>query len=270
MLIDTHAHLTDKKFAGLLDQVLAEAKKAGVERILIPTTGILDAKKAVELAREHQEVWAMAGIHPEVLADETNTEHREEWLAADGDWIKRLEETINKSDRVVGIGEIGLDFYWDKEKTSKKLQLEIFQGQLELALKLDLPVVIHMRGAEAEVAAILRSTKKLPRGQFHCWSGSKEFLDLALTKGFYVSFCGNITFKSAGDLRELAKIVPLDRLLLETDSPYLAPEPKRGSVNTPSNVKILAEYLANLLGIEPETLINQTTKNALCLFFAGG
>jgi TatD DNase family protein len=126
-----------------------------------------------------------------------------------------------------------------------------------------------MRQAETEMRQVLEQMKKLPSGQFHCWAGSAELLDLVLRKGFYVSFCGNITYKSAGDLRGLIRKVPLDRLLLETDSPYLAPEGHRGSLNEPMNVTILAEYTAKLLGVELATLINQTTENAECLFFAG-
>ena len=138
-----------------------------------------------------------------------------------------------------------------------------------LAVKIDLPVVIHMREAEAEMRQVLDQMEKLPRGQFHCWAGSEEFLEIVLKKGFYVSFCGNITYKSAEELRRLIKKVPLDRLLLETDSPYLAPGERRGSLNEPANVKIIAEYIAKLLDVSPETLINQTTTNAQCLFFGG-
>jgi len=169
----------------------------------------------------------------------------------------------------VGIGEIGLDFHYDREKRGKTLQLEIFKGQLDLAVKLKLPVAVHMRDAEEEMRGILKTSSSLPAGQFHCWSGSDELLGLVLEKGFYVSFCGNITYKSADLLREQAKKVPLDRLLLETDSPYLAPGERRGSLNEPANVKIIAEYIADLLGVSSETLINQTTANTQCLYLLG-
>lgn len=161
-----------------------------------------------------------------------------------------------------------------------ELQKIIFKGQLDLGVKLNLPVVIHMRDAEDEMREIIKKKKNLPRGQFHCFAGSDEFLKLVLEKGFYVSFCGNITYASAGRLREQVRKVPLKRLLLETDSPYLAPErvpsdslssraDGRGSLNEPANVKIIAEYIAKLLDIPPDTLINQTTANAKWLFFGG-
>lgn len=270
MLIDTHCHLTDPKFEGKVEEILAEAKRAGVERILVPTVGLVDARKAIALAGEYEGVWALAGIHPETLEDETRAENRAEWLAAGGEWGRKLEELILSSKRVVGIGEIGLDFHYDREKASKKIQMELLREQLELANKLELPVVIHMRDAEEEMVEVLRGLGEIPQGQFHCWSGSEAFLTFVLEKGFYISFGGNITYKSAQGLRELIKVVPTDKLLLETDSPYLAPEGKRNGLNIPANVKIIADFIATLLGVQTETLINQTSKNALCLFFGGG
>lgn len=269
MLIDTHCHLTDEKLIDQVEGVIARAKEAGVTRMIVPTTGILDGKKAIEIAEKYQGVWAMVGVHPEVLESETNPMYRDEWLASGGEWVNRVRELARSSGKVVGIGEIGLDFYYDKEKRSLEIQMRIFQEQLELAMELNLPVAIHMRAAEAEMRQVLDQMEKLPGGQFHCWAGSEDLLNSVLKKGFYVSFCGNITYKSAGDLRELIKKVPIDRLLLETDSPYLSPEGHRSSFNEPANVTILAEYIAKLLGIELETLINQTTRNAQCLFFAG-
>lgn len=268
-MIDTHCHLTDEKFEGKIEEVLEDAREAHVERILVPTVGLRDGRRAIELAEKYEDVWAMVGVHPEVLADETNPANRSEWLASGGDWTSRLEELARSSDRVIGIGEIGLDFYYDKEKTSKRLQTDLFRKQLELAIKLNLPAVIHMRNAETEIIEVMNEMPRLPAGQFHCWSGSEEFLNYILERDFYVSFCGNITYNSADNLRALISGVPLNRLLLETDSPYLAPEGRRSSINVPSNVKILAEYIAGLLSLDANSLINQTTKNALCLFFGG-
>jgi len=269
MLIDTHCHLTDDKLFGNLEDILSKAKESDVERIIVPTVGVLDAKKAIKIASTYENVWAMVGVHPEVLADELNPEYRDEWLAAEGDWLRSVTETAESSDRVIGIGEIGLDFHYDKNKTSKDLQIKIFKGQLEVAIRLDLPVAIHMRDSESEMLQVLTSASKLPPGQFHCWAGSDDLLSQVIEMGFYVSFCGNITYPNSETLRNQAQKVPIDRLLLETDSPYLTPIPLRGSQNVPSNVKILAEYLANLLDLSTETLINQTTKNAKCLYFGG-
>ena len=262
-MIDTHAHLTDERLASQIDAVLARAKEAGVDKILVPTVGILDGRKAIELAEEYEAVWAMVGVHPESV--DLYRFPIESGMTV----VSELTELIKSSNKVVGIGEIGLDFHYDREKRGKTLQLEIFKGQLDLAVKLKLPVAVHMRDAEEEMRGILKTSSSLPAGQFHCWSGSDELLGLVLEKGFYVSFCGNITYKSADLLREQAKKVPLDRLLLETDSPYLAPGERRGSLNEPANVKIIAEYIADLLGVSSETLINQTTANTQCLYLLG-
>ncbi|MFZ2202262.1 MAG: TatD family hydrolase [Microgenomates group bacterium] len=266
-MIDTHAHLTDERLVSQIEAVLARASEAGVDKILVPATGLLDGKKAIELADKYEVIWAMVGVHPESVSEKgfhgSRGGTRDEFARND------VEELVRRSNKVVGIGEIGLDFYYDKEKRSKELQMRVFQEQLELAVKMNVPVVIHMREAEAEMTEILSQLDVLPKGQFHCWAGGDDLLKLVLEKGFYVSFCGNITYKSAENLRNLAKLVPLDRLLLETDSPYLAPEGRRGSLNEPANVKIIAEYIAKLLDVSPETLINQTTENAKCLFFGG-
>ena len=136
---------------------------------------------------------------------------------------------------------------------------------MELAVQMNLPVVIHMREAEKEMREVLEKMGELPRGQFHCFAGSEDFLKFILDKGFYVSFAGNITYKTAENLRDMVKKVPLSRLLLETDSPYLSPEPLRGTVNTPANVKIIATAIAAELEVETNILIEQTGKNTLCL-----
>lgn len=254
MLIDTHCHLTDKKFTDVKETV-REAKRAGVEKIFIPTTSIEDAKRAVLLA-EQENLYAMVGVHPEEVEKIQNIEQM----------IYGLEEIWGRSDRVIGIGEIGLDFYWDKEKKTKEKQIEVLKALMNMAVKLKIPVVVHMREAEEEMFEILEEMEELPRGQYHCFAGSEKFLEYILEKGFYVSFAGNITYKSAGRLRELLHKVPLTRLLLETDSPYLSPEPMRGTVNTPANVKIVATALAKELGLTTEKIIEQTANNTLCLY----
>lgn len=254
MLIDTHCHLTDKKFSDV-KTVVEEAKVAGVERIIVPAINIEDAKEVVKVA-EKENLYALIGVHPEEVEKITETIQMS----------KELEEMAKKSNKVVGIGEIGLDFYWDGEKKTKTKQIEVFRSQMELAIKLALPVTIHMREAEKEMREVLDGFGALPKGQFHCFSGNEEFLLYVLSKGFYVGFDGNITYKSAGNLRELVKKVPIDRLLLETDSPYLTPEPLRGTVNKPANVKIVAAAVAKELNLETDKLIEQTGNNALCLY----
>lgn len=254
MLIDTHCHLTDSKFTDV-KKTIAEAKEARVEKVLMPAGNIEDSKRAVLIA-EQEDQFAMVGVHPEDIESVTSVDQM----------IFELEELIGKSEKIVGIGEIGLDFYWDKEKKAKEKQLEIFVAQMEMAVRLKLPVVIHMREAEEEMLAVLTQMESLPRGQFHCFAGSESFLKFVIDKGFYVSFAGNITYKSAVELRRLVHLVPLNRLLLETDSPYLSPEPVRGSLNAPANVKIIATAIAHELSLDTQKLIEQTGNNAICLY----
>ncbi|MBU1070917.1 TatD family hydrolase [Patescibacteria group bacterium] len=254
MLIDTHCHLTDKRFDGDIEGVLERAGAVGVEKIIAPSTSLGDAKQAVKIADKFKGVYCLVGVHPEHV-DETVD-------------IARLRDVVESSRKVVGVGEIGLDFHYDKEKKTKNKQIELFEKQLELAVELGLPVAIHAREAEEEMREVFEKLKErnLQGGVFHCWGGNRDFLEYVLDKGFYVSFCGNITYKNNEKLRDLLKLVPLERLLLETDSPYLSPEPLRGELNEPKNVKITAKFIASTLGLDVNTLINQTTKNSLCLF----
>ncbi len=253
MLIDTHCHLTDERFTNVRE-VLAEAARAGVEKVIIPSTSLEDAQRAAVIANQEGQ-FCLVGIHPEEVESITDLDNE----------IREIKKLLNL-DQVVGIGEIGLDFYWDKEKKTETAQRDLFRKQMHLAEENGLPAAIHMRSAEKEMTEELEKMKRLPKGQFHCFAGSPEFLDLILSMGFYVSFCGNITYKSAGELRLLLRKVPLDRLLLETDSPYLPPEPLRGTVNEPANVKIIAEFISRELDIEPKELAETTTKNAKCLY----
>jgi TatD DNase family protein len=254
MLIDTHCHLSDEKFDDV-KKTIREAVSAGVEKIFIPSADIEDSKRSVLIA-EQENLYAMVGVHPENIDTINDTD----------EMIYKLEEIIGKSSRVIGVGEIGLDFFWDKERLTKERQIEIFRAQMELTVRQKFPVVIHMREAEEEMLQVLKGLTSVPRGQFHCFAGSESFLEYILGLGFYISFAGNITYKSAQNLRDMIKKVPLSRLLLETDSPYLSPEPVRGRVNSPANVKIIATAIARELNLETEELIEQTAKNTLCLY----
>ncbi len=254
MLIDTHCHLTDAKIVDV-KKTINEAHNAGVEMMFLQSTSIEDSRRAVAIA-EQEGLYATVGVHPEDIDNVGNVE----------EMIAELEKIVGGSKRVIGIGEIGLDFYWDKEKKTKEKQIQIFSAQMELAVRLKLPVVIHMREAEEECFEILTKMGTLPRGEFHCFAGSEKFLKFVLKMGFYVGFAGNVTFKSAAGLREILHKVPLNRLLIETDSPYLAPEPVRGTVNIPANVKIVATAIAKELALDTQKIEEQTGKNALCLY----
>lgn len=225
--------------------------------MICPSENLEDAKEIVELAKREEGIWGLAGIYPGEVGS------REIVYGGIGklrDFVKQNREYI------VGIGEIGLDRPSLLRASERQADLELFKGQLELAAEMDLPAVIHNRGAEIEIKEVMEGMDKLPGGQFHCWSGSDAFLDYVLSRGFYVGFCANVTYPKNDKLREQAARVPADRLLLETDSPYLPPQGKRGERNTPENVKMTAALLADLRGDSPQALAEQTTENAQRLF----
>lgn len=253
MYIDTHCHLTDGRFAEDLDEVVIAAQEAGIEKIIVPAVDLADSGKVVALTQKYEGAYGLVGIYP---GNVDETESIEEAM-------KELEGLL-KQERVVGIGEIGMDGYWKKDNLEK--QREVFTAQLRLASLWDLPVVIHSRAAGGEIRAVLESFSENVRGQFHCFGEDEDFLAFVLDRGFYVSFCGNVTYRSAEKLRELSERVPLTQLLVETDAPYLAPEGKRGERNVPANVKITAEFLAKVRGISSEELARVTTENARKLF----
>lgn len=255
MLIDTHAHLSDKKFANT-KRIVLEAREAGVGRMIAPAEDIDDSVKIVELVQKYEDVFGLVGVHPEKAKDSSSIQ----------EGIEKLSRMLDL-EKIVGVGEIGLDFFWDRERTTEAAQIEWFRAQLALASQKGVPVAIHMREAEEETREILEEMEEVHLGQFHCFGGSEEMLKFVLDRGFYVSFAGNITYKSADNLRGLVKKVPLNRLLLETDSPLLAPEGLRGTVNQPKNVKIIARFIAEVLEVPETALVEQTTKNSLCLFF---
>jgi len=260
-MIDTHCHLTEERLMSDIEGVLARANENGVEKIIVPGTSAEDSKKVVGLTEKYDDVYGLVGVHPEEIAHCTFD-------------IAHLKRLIVENKKIVGVGEIGMENYERTQEPKNarqmpnlKTQESIFREQLELALEINKPVVIHNRQADEEIMEVLKNLPKQPRGQFHCWAGNEEMLRWVLDRGYYVSFCGNITFKSADELRRLIKLAPKERLLLETDSPYLSPEPLRGTQNEPKNVKITAGYIAKLLDISITELDRITTENAECLFF---
>lgn len=253
-LIDTHAHLDDEQFAADLRAVLDRAHAAGVETIITIATSALSSAACLSLALRHSMLFATVGIHPNSIMEASSTA----W-----DEITAIVE----HDRVVGIGETGLDRHWDT--TPFAVQEEYFVRHLELARRINRPVVIHCREAEADMLRVLRNEfdRHGPiHGVMHSFVGDAAMAEACRAMGLYLSFAGMLTYKNATALRQTAAEQPLDRVLVETDSPYLSPVPLRGKRNEPAHVVHTAACLAEALGVTPERLAEQTTKNAQAVF----
>jgi TatD DNase family protein len=253
-LIDTHAHLDDEQLAPDLPAVLGRARAAGVVQVIAVATTAASTAATVDLARRHADVFATAGIHPNNAAQ-----------AAVGDWD--AVAALAGQERVVAVGETGLDRHWDSTPFAQ--QEEYFARHLELGRRLRRPVVIHCREADADVVRVLREEfdRHGPiRGVLHSFTGDADMAESCRGMGLYLSFAGMLTYKNAAALREVAARQPLDRLLVETDSPHLSPVPLRGRRNEPAHVVHTAACLAGLLGVSPEKLAEATTRNARALF----
>ncbi|MDY0210446.1 MAG: TatD family hydrolase [Acholeplasma sp.] len=248
MIIDTHCHLNSEEFSDILEQTLTNAKQSDVLRMIV--IGMYkDANlKAVSLSKQYEELYATVGIHPSYV-EETYDEQA------------LIELTKNK--KVVAIGEIGIDLYWVKDNLEK--QIEYFEKQIELSIRLNLPVVIHMRNSAQEIYDTLRKYP-LARGVMHCFSEDISWANKFLDLGFYIGIGGPVTYKKNHSLKQVAREIPLDRLLIETDSPYLAPTPFRGRQNEPAYTKYVAEEIALLRGMDVLSIGEITTENAKRLF----
>lgn len=248
MLFDTHAHLDSEQYAEDRDEVVMRAKEQGVSHIVnigfnretIPTT--------LELTEKYDFIYAAIGWHPQDAAD---------MKPGDLEWI----ESLCAHPKVVAIGEIGLDYYWDT--APKDVQQDVFRQQIRLAKKLNKPIIIHNREAHKDVVDLLRKEQaETVGGIMHCFSGSWEIAKQCIDMNFYISFGGPITFKNARKPKEVLANVPLDRLLIETDCPYLTPHPFRGKRNESAYVKLVAEAAAEIKGLSYEELIQKTNENA--------
>ena len=251
LIFDTHAHYDDTAFDADRDALLAAMPAQGVGLILDPGCDIETSQKAVALAEQYPHVYAAVGYHPENCAPYT---------PADLDVLRELA----KHPKVVAIGEIGLDYYWE-ENPPKEFQQEVFRAQLALAQELHLPVIVHDRDAHADCFEIVKEFPAL-RGVFHCYSGSVEMARELWKRGWYTGFDGPVTYKNARKTVEVAQEVPLDKLLLETDSPYMAPVPVRGTRNDSRNIVHIAEKIAELRGITVDEIIRIARENGKRLF----
>lgn len=251
MLFDTHAHYDDESFDADRDAVLTALPEQGVGLILNPGCDVESSRKAVRYAAAYPHVYAAVGIHPENCGGCT---------AGDLDAIRALAQLP----KTVAIGEIGLDYYW-AENPPRDFQQQVLRQQLALARELALPVIIHDREAHADTLAIVREFPGVT-GVFHCFSGSPEMARELLKMGWYLGFDGPVTYKNARRAPEVASVTPLDRMLIETDSPYMTPVPYRGRRNDSGYVHLVAEKLAEWKGVTPEEMARVTTENGKRLF----
>jgi TatD DNase family protein len=252
MLFDTHVHLNAEQFNDDLQEVIDRAIAEGVTNMVVVGFDELTINKAIELAEKYDFIHASVGWHP-VDAIDMTPEHLE--------WLKDLAS----HPKVVALGEMGLDYYWDK--SPKEIQKEVFRKQIRLAKEVKLPIIIHNRDATADIVEILKEENAGEVGGImHCYSGSVETALECIDMNFYISLGGPVTFKNAKKPKEVAESIPLDRLLVETDCPYLTPHPYRGKRNEPAYVKLVAEEIAGLKGVTFEEIAEATTKNAKKLF----
>jgi TatD DNase family protein len=256
-LVDTHCHLDFNKFDEDRDAIVARAAEHGVTRVVVPAIDLQNCEAVLQLAEKYEGVFAAVGIHPNSTAVLPN-----HWF-----------ETIRKHaqhPKVVAIGEIGLDYYWDDSPPD--VQHEALRQQLALAAELDLPVIIHNRESSEDVIRLLAESPLAGRerpGVLHSFSADWATAQAALDMGFYLGFTGPVTFKKAGELRQIAAKVPLDRILVETDAPFLTPHPYRGKRNEPGYVRFVAQKIAEIRGMETAVFAAQTTANAERLFGLG-
>jgi TatD DNase family protein len=252
-LVDSHCHLDFPDFGEEREDVIVRARNAGVGTMVTICTKISEFAEVRAIAEAHDDIWCTVGIHPHEAATQPQTDATSLCRHA-------------RHPKVVGIGECGLDFYYDH--SPRERQAEVFRAHAAAARDSGLPLVVHTRDADVETAAILteEAGKGSLKGVLHCFSSGAELADIALGLGFYLSFSGIVTFKTAAALREIAGRVPADRILVETDAPFLAPVPKRGKRNEPSFVVHTAALLAELRGVDVATLARQTTDNFFRLF----
>ena len=251
MLFDTHAHMDDRAFAEDRAQLLASLPEAGLSLVMNPGCSLDSSRNAVALAQQYDWLYAAVGSHPDVC-DEVNEAV-----------IAEYRQLCKHNPKVKAIGEIGLDYHY--EDIPREIQQSAFHQQMALAAELDLPVIVHERDAHADGMQIVTEFPTV-QGVFHCYSGSLEMAKWLIDRGWYIGFTGVLTFKNAKKAVEVAANIPLDRIVLETDCPYMAPEPFRGKRNDPGYLPRMAEKLAEIRGISVEEAITATTENAKRLY----
>lgn len=247
---DSHSHLNDEKFDEDRDKVIKEIYESGTTNFVTAGYSVESSKKAIEIANNYDFIYATAGVSPN---DIPQTEE-ELWKQ-----LTEIKDLAKNNKKVLAIGEIGLDYYWNTD--NKEIQKKAFIEQIKIANELDLPIVIHTRDAVMDTIKVLKENEVKNRGVFHCCPQNRELIKEGLKLGFYISFAGPITFKNSKNADEMINLVPNDRILIETDSPYLSPEPVRGTRNIPSNVKFVAQKIASSKGLSLEEVEKMTVEN---------
>lgn len=272
---DSHAHYNDEKFSEHREEILKQVYESGVTKLLCAGYSLESSKKALDIANKYNYVYASVGISPNDINFQEETDksqnEKEVYDSKTPDFNEILEQQLKQikilanNKKVVGIGEIGLDYYWNKE--NKKEQKQAFIKQVEIANELNLPIIIHTRDAVYDTLDILKNKiTPVKKGVFHCCPLNLDLIREGIKLGFYISFAGPITFKNSKNADEAIKLVPLDRILIETDSPYLAPEPKRGTRNDSRNVKYIAEKISKVKEMPLEEIAKITYENAEKIF----
>lgn len=252
-IVDTHCHLNDEALYKDIDNVISRARQAGVEKMVVIGWDKASSELAIKIAEQHENIYAVIGFHPENIFD-----------INDEVLYKTLD--LYKNPKVVGIGEIGLDYHWTKDPEKRELQKQYFIKQIEFANKVGLPISIHSREAFNDTLEILKEHKPMHGGVMHCYSGSVENINDIINLGLYIGLDGPVTFTNAKTPKEVAAEVPLEKLVVETDCPYLSPHPLRGTVNEPANISLIVDSIAESRGMSKKHLLDVLYQNSCKLF----
>ncbi len=250
MFVDVHAHLCDEKFIDV-DEIVKNAREKRVEKIISASYNFSSCKKNLEIANKFDNVFLTVGIHPENVDE------------IDENYLSNLKN-LSQSKKIVAIGEIGLDYHWRDD--NKEKQQKVFVEQIELANELDLPIVVHCRDAIGDTLEILKKHTPKRESLMHCYGGSEESAKEFLKLGFSFSFGGVVTFKNAKNVLKVVEALPLEKIMLETDCPYMSPEPFRGKLNEPKNIPIIAQKISEIKNLEISKIEEKTTKNTEKMF----
>lgn len=254
-LFDSHAHYDDEKFNEDRDYIIKEIYKSGITKFVSAGYSLKSSKKGIEISNKYDYVYTTCGISPNDIPEGKDKITQE---------LIQIEELAKENSKVLAIGEIGLDYYWNKD--NKELQKYVFLEQIKIANKLNLPIMIHTRDAIMDTIDIIKNKEFVKPGIFHCCPFNKDLIQAGLDKDFYISFAGPVTFKNSKNAKEIVNMVPINKILIETDSPYLSPEPNRGKRNDSRNVLFIAKKIAEFKNMNVEEIANITYENAKYVF----